>query len=123
MSVLAQICVIFGICLASEGVSSVLPFTFPSSVLSMLILLLLMAVRVLKPKQLQGTAGFFLDHMAMFFIPVCVSVLKYVDVLLANFWAVVLISLLTAPLVFFVTGHVVQLTMKMMRKKKGEQLQ
>ena len=123
MSVLAQICVIFGICLASEGVSSVLPFTFPSSVLSMLILLLLMAVRVLKPKQLQDTAGFFLDHMAMFFIPVCVSVLKYVDVLLANFWAVVLISLLTAPLVFFVTGHVVQLTMKMMRKKKGEQLQ
>lgn len=123
MSVLAQICVIFGICLASEGISSVLPFTFPSSVLSMLILLLLMAVRVLKPKQLQDTAGFFLDHMAMFFIPVCVSVLKHVDVLLANFWAVVLVSLLTAPLVFFVTGHVVQLTMKMMRKKKGEQLQ
>lgn len=123
MSVLAQICVIFGICLASEGISSVLPFTFPSSVLSMLVLLLLMVCKVLKPKQLQESAGFFLDHMAMFFIPVCVSVLKYVDVLLANFWAVVLISLLTAPLVFFVTGHVVQLTMKMMRRKKGEKMQ
>ena len=123
MSVLAQICVIFGICLASEGISSVLPFTFPSSVLSMLVLLLLMVCKVLKPKQLQESAGFFLDHMAMVFIPVCVSVLKYVDVLLANFWAVVLISLLTAPLVFFVTGHVVQLTMKMMRRKKGEKMQ
>ena len=123
MSVLAQICVIFGICLASEGISSVLPFTFPSSVLSMLVLLLLMVCKVLKPKQLQESAGFFLDHMAMFFIPVCVSVLKYVDVLLANFWAVVLISLLTAPLVFFVTGHVVQLTMKMMLRKKGEKMQ
>ena len=123
MSVLAQICVIFGICLASEGISSVLPFTFPSSVLSMLVLLLLMVCKVLKPKQLQESAGFFLDHMAMFFIPVCVSVLKYVDVLLANFWTVVLISLLTAPLVFFVTGHVVQLTMKMMRRKKGEKMQ
>ena len=92
-------------------------------VLSMLVLLLLMVCKVLKPKQLQESAGFFLDHMAMFFIPVCVSVLKYVDVLLANFWAVVLISLLTAPLVFFVTGHVVQLTMKMMRRKKGEKMQ
>ena len=120
MSVLAQICLIFGICLASEGLSSILPFTFPASVMSMLVLLILLAVGVLKPKHLQQSAGFFLDHMAMFFIPVCVSVLKYVDVLLANFWAVVLISLLTAPLVFFVTGHVVQLTMKLMRKKKGE---
>ena len=116
MSVLAQICLIFGICLASEGLSSILPFTFPASVMSMLVLLILLAAGALKPKHLQQSAGFFLDHMAMFFIPVCVSV----DVLLANFWAVVLISLLTAPLVFFVTGHVVQLTMKLMRKKKGE---
>ena len=120
MSVLAQVCVIFGICLVSEGISSMLPFTFPSSVLAMLILLILLAVRVLKPRQLQEGAGFFLDHMAMFFIPVCVSVLKYADVLLANFWAVVLISLFTTPLVFFVTGHVVQVTMKLMRRKKGE---
>ena len=120
MSILAQICVIFGICLISEGISAVLPFTFPASVLAMVILLILLAFKVLKPRQLQESAGFFMDHMAMFFIPVCVSLLKYLDVLLANFWAVVLISLLTTPLVFFVTGHVVQLTMKLMRKKKEE---
>ena len=122
MPILAQICVIFAVCLVSEGISSVLPFTFPASVLAMVILLLLLAVKVLKPHQLKESSGFFMDHMAMFFIPVCVSVLKYVDVLLANFWAVVLISLFTTPLVFFVTGHVVQLTMKLIRRKKGEEL-
>ena len=42
MSILAQICVIFGICLISEGISAVLPFTFPSSVLAMVILLILL---------------------------------------------------------------------------------
>ena len=120
MPILAQICVIFSVCLVSEGISSVLPFTFPASVLAMVILLLLLAVKVLKPQQLKESSGFFMDHMAMFFIPACVSVLKYVDVLLANFWAVVLISLLTTPLVFFVTGHVVQLTMKLL-KRKGEE--
>ena len=118
MSVIAQICLIFAVCLVSEGISACLPFTFPSSVLAMLILLVLLACRVLKPRHLKETGGFFLDNMAMFFIPVCVSVLKYTDVLFQNFWAVVLISLLTTPLVFFVTGHVVQLTMKLMKKKE-----
>ena len=120
MSVLAQICVVFGIFLVSEGISSILPFTFPSSVLAMLILLALLAGKALKPHQLKETSGFFMDHMAMFFVPVCVSVLKYTDVLFANFWPVVLISLLTTPLVFFVTGHVVQLTMKLLRKKEEQ---
>ncbi len=118
MSVLAQICVIFGICLVSEGISSVLPFPFPSSVLAMLVLLALLAARLLKPAQLKQTSGFFMDHMAIFFLPPCVGILQYKDILLANLWAVLLISMLTTPLVFFVTGHVVQLTMKLISKRK-----
>ena len=123
MPVLAQICLVFGICLISEGISAVLPFAFPASVLAMLILLVLLASKVLKPRHLNQTAGFFMEHMALFFVPACVGILKYADVLLANFWAIVLISVFTTPLVFFVTGHVVQLTMKMMRRKKGEKMQ
>lgn len=118
MPILAQICVIFAVCLVSEGISAILPFTFPASVLAMVLLLLLLASKLLKPQHLKETSGFFMDHMAMFFIPVCVSVLRYADVLLANFWAVVLISLLTTPLVFFVTGHVVQLTMKLLKRRE-----
>lgn len=119
MPVLTQMLIIFGICLVSEGISSVLPFPMPSSVLAMVILLILLAAKVLKPQHLKETSGFFMDHMAMFFIPICVSIIKYADILLQNVWAIVLISLLTTPLVFFVTGHVVQLTMKLL-KKRGE---
>lgn len=120
MSVLAQLCVIFGVSLAAEGISSVLPFTFPSSVMAMVLLLLLLAFRLVKPQQMKETSGFFMDHMAIFFLPPCVGILQYKDVLLENVWAVLLISLLTAPLVFFVTGHVVQLTMKLLRNRKGD---
>ena len=119
MHVFAQIAVIFSICVAAEGVAAILPFTFPSSVLGMLILLALLLSKVLKPKQLEETSGFFLNNMTFFFVPTCVGILKYTDVLFSNFWAIVLISILTTPLVFFVTGHVVQLTMKRL-KKKGE---
>ena len=119
MHVLAQICVIFAVCLAAEAISAVLPFAFPSSVLGMLLLLGLLLSKAVKPRQLRESSDFFLNHMPFFFIPTCVGILKYTDVLFRNFWAIVLISLLTTPLVFFVTGHVVQLTMKWMRRKEG----
>lgn len=120
MPVLAQLCVIFAVCLASEGISAILPFSFPSSVIGMLVLLVLLGLKVVRPRQLQQTSSLLMDNMAMFFIPACVGIIRYADVLLANFWVVVLISILTTPLVFFVTGHVVQLTMKLMRRRGGE---
>lgn len=120
MHVLAQICVIFAVCLAAEAISAVLPFAFPSSVLGMLLLLGLLLSKAVKPRQLRESADFFLNHMPFFFIPTCVGILKYTDVLFRNFWAIVLISLLTTPLVFFVTGHVVQLTMKALRRREEQ---
>lgn len=120
MSVLAQICVIFAVCLASEGIAAVLPFSFPASVIGMLLLLVLLGLKAVQPRQLEQTSSLLMDNMAMFFIPACVGIIRYADVLLANFWVIVLISILTTPLVFFVTGHVVQLTMKLMRRKGGK---
>jgi len=117
MSVVAQLCLVFFVYLASEGIAALLPFTFPASVLSMVILLVLLLTKVLKPSQLKESSDFLLGNMIMFFIPTCVSVITYADVLFRNFWPIVLISLLTTPLVFFVTGQVVQITMKRIRRK------
>lgn len=119
MPVLVQICVIFAICLVAEGVAALLPFAFPASVLAMVLLLMLLICRVLKPRQLKESADFLLDHMTLCFVPVVTGLMTYVDVLLENFWAIVLISILTTPLVFFVTGQVVQLTMKWISGKEA----
>lgn len=117
MSIVAQLFVVFFVYLASEGIAALLPFTFPASVMGMVILLVLLLTKVLKPAQLKESSDFLLGNMLLFFIPTCVSVITYADVLFRNFWSIVLISVLTTPLVFFVTGQVVQLTMKCIRKK------
>lgn len=117
MSVVSQLFVVFLVYLAAEGIAALLPFTFPASVLGMVLLLLLLLTKVLKPSQLKESSDFLLGNMLLFFIPTCVSVITYADVLFRNFWSIVLISMLTTPLVFFVTGQVVQLTMKRIRKK------
>ncbi|HIQ69018.1 MAG TPA: CidA/LrgA family protein [Candidatus Avoscillospira stercorigallinarum] len=120
MSVLAQLAVIFAICLAAEGLAALLPFAFPATVLAMVILLVLLAVRALKPRQLRESSGFLLDHMAMFFVPGCVSLIKYWDVMAANLLPILLITILTTPLVFCVTGHAVQLTIRLLQKRGGD---
>lgn len=117
MHVFAQLALLLVVCVAAEGIVTVLPFAFPSSVLAMLILLALLLCRVVKPKQLEETSSFFLNNMTFFFVPTCVGILKYTDVLFSSFWAIVLISILTTPLVFFVTGHVVQAAMKRINRK------
>lgn len=111
MPVLTQLLVIFGLFLASEALAALLPFAFPASVLAMVLLALLLC-GVLKPRQLRESSNFLLEHMMLFFVPVCTSIVTYAQVLLENLWAIVLICLLTTPLELFVTGHVVQLTMK-----------
>ncbi len=121
MPAMVQICVTFALCLLAEAISALLPFTFPASVLSMVLLLILLFSKVLKPHQLKEESDFFLGNMPLFFVPPCVSILENVDVLFQSFWSIVLISVFTTPLVFFVTGHVVQLTMKLLRKKEEKQ--
>lgn len=122
MSVLAQLAVIFAICLAAEGLAALLPFAFPATVLAMVILLILLACRAIKPRQLKESSDFLLDHMAMFFVPGCVSLIKYWDVMAANLLPILLITILTTPLVFCVTGHAVQLTIRLLQKRGGDAL-
>ena len=45
MKIIEQICVVFAICLAAEGISAILPFPFPASVLSMVLLFVLLATK------------------------------------------------------------------------------
>ncbi len=121
MPVIVQIFIIFAVCTVGVGLAALMPFAFPASVMSMLLLLALMLTKVMKPKHIQQTGNFLLDHMPMFFIPVCVSVIEYWDVVASSIWSIVLISLLTTPLVFFVTGHVAQITIRIIRKRKEKQ--
>ena len=45
MNIMAELAIIFGICLVSEGISALLPIALPASVISMLVLLAQMCIR------------------------------------------------------------------------------
>lgn len=114
-----ELAVVLLICFLGELVVKFLPFNFSASVLSMLILLLLLAVRALKAESINASAWFFTSNMAVLFIPYGVKVLQYVDVIRENILLFVLIVLVTTPVVYGVTALTAQLVIKL-QGKEGE---
>ena len=119
MHIMAEIAIIFGICLLSEGIAALLPFVFPASVISMLILAALLLTEVVKTKHIQLLSGFFVANMGMFFIPSLVGTLEYAEVLKASFLPFLVITLVTTPIVYLVTAWTVQLLIRLTGRKGG----
>ena len=119
MSVLAQICVIFAVCLASEGIAAVLPFSFPASVIGMILLFLLLLSGLLKIDHIREKSDFLLANMAFFFIPAGVNVINYLDILKANWLPLLLICVLTTIITFAATTYSVRFTMYLLSRRKG----
>lgn len=120
MSVIGEAAIVFGVCLVCEGIAALLPFTFPGSVLSMLVLLLLLLSGVVKTRHIGRICAFFVSNMAFFFLPSCVGLMEHWGALSAVLLPFFAIAVLTTPLVYAVTGWTVQLLMR--RRKKGEEI-
>ena len=111
MNIMAEAAIIFGVCLASEGLAALIPVAFPASVIALLLLVLLLFTRVVKPEHIQRLSGFLVANMAFFFLPSCVGVMEHAPAILRQLLPFLLISFLTTPLVYFVTAWTVQLLM------------
>ena len=116
MKILLQIGIVFGIYWVSQCIESVLPFPFPASVISLLLLVL----RVIKVDHIREKADFLLGNLGFFFVPVSVSIMNYVDVVWENAAAFFTICVVSMVLTFAATAGTVTLTRRLLEKRKGE---
>ena len=120
MSVIAELALIFGICLVGEGIAALLPFEFPASVIGLILLLVLLFTGILKTRHIQRVTEFFMANMAFVFVPACVSMMEQFDLIRPQLFAFLGICLLTTPLVYCTTAWTVQAIMALRaRKRKG----
>lgn len=120
MDIIGEIGLIFGVCLAGEGIAALLPVAFPASVISMILLMALLMTGVVKPRYIQRVSGFLLANMAFVFLPACVSVMEHADVILPRLVPVFLICFLTTPLIYLATAWTVQGMMALRRRKEAK---
>lgn len=108
MKILTQIGIVLGVCLVGEGISLLLPFPFPGSVIGMILLFLLLFFGILRPDHIAQKADFLLKNMAFFFIPAGVGILESFEALRGRLLILIGICALTTLLTFAATAFTVR---------------
>jgi len=72
---LFQFLIILFFYLLGEGISYILPFSFPGSIIGMILLFLALNFELLKIQDVKIISNFFFKYMALFFIPAGVSIM------------------------------------------------
>ncbi len=120
VKLLVQIGIVFGICLVGEGISRVLPFAFPASVISMILLFLLLLSGALKVEHIREKGDFLLRNMAFFFIPSGVGLIEQADAVRGKVLPLLAVCLITTVLTFAVSAATIRLVSSWQnRLKKG----
>ena len=84
--------------------------------ISLILLLILLLSGVLKERQIRQSAAFLTENMGILFIPAAVGTLEYLDVLKAQAIPFLLITVVSTPIVYFITAWSVQLLMKLFNR-------
>jgi holin-like protein len=76
MMIFKQLSIIFSIYLLGEAIAMLLPFSFPGSIIGMMLLFTALLLQWVKIEDIKQISDFFLKYMALFFIPAGVSVMS-----------------------------------------------
>ena len=118
MKLIKQIGIVFGICWLSQCIEHILPISFPASVIGLILLLVLLAVKALRVKEIQDLSDFLLGNLPFLFIPAAAGIMNYANVIWANLFPFLTICVVSMIVTFGVTVWAVKLTMKLVNKEE-----
>ncbi len=119
MKYLAQLALIFALCLVGDLVAYLLPVPIPGSVVSMLLVLLLLVSGLLKEEHLGESADFMLRNMTFFFIPPGVSIIRYTAIINSIWWQLILVNIVSVIVCFAVSSWTVMAVLSLQRMVGG----
>ena len=90
-------------------------FKFPPALLAMLLLLALMLKGIIRPRTVEDVCDILIEKMGMLFLPAGVSILLYLDIIVAESTAIIATVLISSLLILVVTA----LFLNFMLKGKG----
>ena len=121
MKVFNQLAIILGIWVVGEYISSMISsfVLIPGSIIGMILLFLMLQFKIISIESIDSIYGFFLDNMALLFVPAGVSLIKSMNLIKQNIILLVLAIFVTTAIVMWFTGIVVEIMMKRKEKKSN----
>ena len=114
MNYIKQIAIIFGALAFGELVVYLTHIKMPASIIGLLFLWTLLQLKIVKLSDVADISGFLMKHMGIFFVPPCVAMLNYFDLLSAAIIPILVATLGSTILVVVFTGF----THQLLRRKK-----
>lgn len=114
MNLIKQLAVIAGCLAFGELIVYLTQIKLPSSIIGLVLLWSLLQLKWIKVESIKSVSDFLLQNMGIFFVPPCVAMLNYFDLISQAFWPIIIATVASTALVIFTTA----LTHQILRKKK-----
>lgn len=107
-----QCAILFGCLALGELVVYLTGVPLPSSIIGMLLLTTFLKLGWIKLQWVKGMSDFLVANLPFFFVPPGVALMLYFDIIAADFWPIVIASVVSTIVVLAVTGWVYQFIRK-----------
>ena len=104
-----QLAVIFAICLAGEFLHRIVSIPLPGNIIGMVLLLALLCLKIIKPEQISGVSSFFLNYLALFFLPPSIAIMAVGDDVLSKWPLLLGLCIVFTLITLAVSGRCTQL--------------
>lgn len=119
MKYIKQFTILVTTCFIGEILHALIPLPVPASIYGLVLMFCALHFKIMPLTAVEETSDFFLSIMPLLFIPSTVGLLLAWDILKARWLQLLIIGIGSSIAVFFVTGHVTQIVIRLTKKKEN----
>lgn len=115
---LIQFIIIFGCLALGELIVWLTGIKFPSCIIGMILLTIFLKIKLIKYEWVNKISNFLLENLAFFFVPPSVALMKYFDIIKAEWLPIILATVISTIIVLVTSGWTHQILRKHFNNKK-----
>lgn len=114
--------IVFGCLFVGEIVIHITKLPLPPSIIGLLLLFLLLSLKKVELSKVQSVAKTMLDYLAFMVVPICISIMQYLDIIKADAIPLLIGTIVSTLIVLFTTAKTHSIVRHFLKKKetKGE---
>ncbi|MFK4998517.1 CidA/LrgA family protein [Bacillus sp. N9] len=116
VKLIIQILLLYSFYLLGVFIQKLFHLFIPGSIIGMLILFALLLMRMIKPEQIESGSQLLINYLPLFFVPVTVGIMNYLDLFKGKGLVVIGIVMISTILVMIGTGFISQWLVRMQEK-------